>query len=301
MATNIVTSNSPHLLQALEDNMVAFWKGYGIPAGRRLDEGGDRVSVLTGIPEPLFNAVYSAHLAPDAVETAVEDIRLDAAEWNVPLFWWLTPTTTPADLGHTLLKHGFVHAGTVPGMAVELAQLAAQMALPRDLTIKVVEDNAALGVWADIAAVGTGFAEPVAAMVRTLELEVGLQPANGLRRYLGYLGGVPVSGLGVALGGRRGRNFCRGHAAERAQARDRCGDDAHSAAGCVGGRVQGGHAASQRNGLSRLQGVGVCDCVRDRIVFAATVAGRPPKHRIGVLDSVQGVRSGTNAQLCGTK
>lgn len=199
MATNIVTSNSPHLLQALEDNMVAFWKGYGIPAGRRLDEGGDRVSVLTGIPEPLFNAVYSAHLAPDAVETAVEDIRLDAAEWNVPLFWWLTPTTTPADLGHTLLKHGFVHAGTVPGMVVELAQLAAQMALPRDLTIKVVEDNAALGVWADIAAVGTGFAEPVAAMVRTLELEVGLQPANGLRRYLGYLGGVPVAASGLLL------------------------------------------------------------------------------------------------------
>lgn len=199
MEANIVTFDSPHLLEALEDNMVAFWKGYGTPAGRRLDEGGDGVRVLTGIPEPLFNAVYSAHLAPDAAEAAIEDIRLDAAEWNVPLFWWLTPTTAPSDLGDTLLQHGFVHAGTVPGMAVELARLAGQIALPRELTIKVVEDNTTLEVWADIAAVGTGFAPPVAAMVRTLELEVGLRPPNGLRRYIGYLGGVPVAASGLLL------------------------------------------------------------------------------------------------------
>lgn len=199
MKTEVVALDSPHLLAALEDNMVAFWKGYGHPSGRRLDEGGDRVSILTGIPEPLFNAVFRAHLAPDAVEAAVEDIRLDAAEWNVPLFWWLTPTTTPPDLGDTLLKHGFVHAGMVPGMAVELARLDTQVALPRDLTIKVVEDDAILDVWGNLAAVGTGFAAPVAAMVRTLELEVGLQPANGLRRYIGYLGGVPVAASGLLL------------------------------------------------------------------------------------------------------
>lgn len=199
MATNTVTLGSPHLLEALEANMVAFWKEYGTPAGRRLDEGGDRVSVMTGIPEPLFNAVYSARLAPDAVDSTVEDIRLDAAEWNVPLFWWLTPTTTPSSLGDTLLKHGFVHAGTVPAMAVELARLDTHSALPRDLTIKVVEDNTTLDVWADIAAVGTGFASSVAAMVRTLELEVGLQPANGLRRYIGYLSGAPVAASGLLL------------------------------------------------------------------------------------------------------
>ena len=199
MATNIVTLASPHLLEALESNMVAFWKAYGYPAGRRLDERADRLCFMTGIPEPLFNAVLCAHLAPDTVETAVEEIRRDAAQRNAPLFWWLTPSTTPPELGDTLVKHGFLHAGTVPGMAVELARLDTNLALPRDLTIKVVEDNAALDVWASIAAVGTGFAPLVADMVRALEKDVGLQPANGLRRYVGYLGGVPVAVSGLVL------------------------------------------------------------------------------------------------------
>ena len=199
MEPDVVTLASSQLLEALEANMVAFWKGYGLPAGRRLDERADRVSVMTGIPEPLFNAVFRARLAPDAVTAAVDDIRLDAAEWNVPLFWWLTPSTTPPDLGDTLVQHGFVHAGTVPGMAVELARLEGQAVLPRDLTIKVVEDKSTLDVWAEIAAAGTGFAQPVAAMVKTVEQDIGLQPANGLRRYVGYLGGVPVAASGLVL------------------------------------------------------------------------------------------------------
>lgn len=199
MATNFVTRTSPQLLEALEANMVEFWKGYGLPTGRRLDERAELVSVMTGIPEPLFNAVFRARLAPEAVAMAVEEICLDAAEWNVPLFWWLTPSTTPPDLGDTLLKRGFVHAGTVPGMAVDLARLDNHATLPRDLTIKVVEDNATLGVWAEIAAVGTGFAPAAAAMVKTVEQDIGLQPANGLRRYVGYLGGVPVAASGLVL------------------------------------------------------------------------------------------------------
>jgi GNAT superfamily N-acetyltransferase len=197
MTANIVTLASPQLCEALEANMVEFWRAYGNPAGRRLDERSDRVCVMTGIPEPLFNAVFRAHLAPSEVEGAIEEIRLDAAAWDVPLFWWLTPTTTPPDLGSTLLQHGFVHAGTVPGMAVDLARLDSQLPLPRGLTIQVVKDSATLDVWAEIAAVGTGFTPPVAAMMRTLEQDVGLRPANALRRYVGYLDGtaVAVSGL----------------------------------------------------------------------------------------------------------
>lgn len=199
METNKVTLASPYLLEALEANMVEFWKGYGYPAGRQLDDRADRVRVMTGIPEPLFNAVFRAHLAGDAVEAAIKEVQFAAAQWHVPLFWWLTPTTTPPNLGDTLRKHGFLHAGTVPGMAVELARLDTQAALPDDLTIKVVEDDAALATWATIAAVGTGFAPPVAAMVTALELDVGLQPANALRRYVGYLGGVPVAASGMVL------------------------------------------------------------------------------------------------------
>ncbi|MFN8468676.1 MAG: GNAT family N-acetyltransferase, partial [Caldilineaceae bacterium] len=35
--------------------------------------------------------------------------------------------------------------------------------------------------------------------VKKVERDIGLQPANGLRRYVGYLNGVPVAASGLVL------------------------------------------------------------------------------------------------------
>ena len=132
MAANIATLASPDLLRGTRIQYGCVLEGLWLSGRAAAGRARRSLCVMTGIPDPLFNAVYRARLADDTVEVAVEEIRLAAAQWNVPLFWWLTPTTTPPDLGATLLQHGFVHAGNVPGMAVELARLDTRQALPRD-------------------------------------------------------------------------------------------------------------------------------------------------------------------------
>ena len=106
MTINITTLASPHLPEALEANMVAFWTTYGVPPGRRLERRPELVSVLTGIPEPLFNAVFRARLAPGAVAPAVDDLRSPplsgtcrffggSPPWRRPLTW-VTPCCSGA-------------------------------------------------------------------------------------------------------------------------------------------------------------------------------------------------------------
>lgn len=198
--TRIENLASAGLIAALEANMVAFWQLYGdasdLPVARRTD----LVRVMTGIPDPLFNGIFAAQLTPVNADVAIEEIRATAAQWKAPLFWWITPSTQPADLGERLVKHGFVKAGRVPGMAMELAELLdAGLPLPAGLTIEVVDDPEKLDLYAQAGAVGTGFSASVAEFVRTVEQRIGLRPGIELRRYLGCIDGVPVASSGMVL------------------------------------------------------------------------------------------------------
>jgi hypothetical protein len=92
-----------------------------------------------------------------------------------------------------------MHAGTVPGMAVGLTQLDAHQPMPQNFAIEVVEDTKTLNAWATVAAVGSGFPPPVPAMLNRLEQDVGLRSGPALRRYLGYLNGLPVASASMVL------------------------------------------------------------------------------------------------------
>jgi GNAT superfamily N-acetyltransferase len=199
MEKKIENLTSPGLIEALEANMAAFWKQYGDAANPQLSQRTDLVRVMTGIPDPLFNGVFSAHLSSATVEAAIEEIHLTAVQWKLPLFWWLGPTSEPADLGDRLIKHGFVHAGAVPGLAVALAQLDANLPLPPGFTIEMVGDPEQLDVWANTVAVGTGFSTPIPELIDAVEQQIGLPPATTMRRYLGRLNGSPVAGSAMVL------------------------------------------------------------------------------------------------------
>lgn len=190
---------SPGLLPALEANMVAFWKSYGRAPGRELVEGGDLTRVMTGLPFPLLNGVFQAHLSAEALEPAIQATRAAVDAWQVPLFWWVGPTAQPDDLGHHLQAHGFVHAGDTPGMAIDLLALADDHPVPADFTIRPVKDEVTLETWARVAAIGTGFPASILEEFVSLELGVGFGRGTALRRYLGFQGGTPVTSSAMIL------------------------------------------------------------------------------------------------------
>ncbi len=199
MNTLIKDAASPGLLPALEANMVEFWKNYGRAPGRELVEGGDLTRVMTGLPFPLLNGVFQAHLGAETLEPAIQATLTAVDSWQAPLFWWVGPTAQPDDLGRHLQAHGFAHAGDTPGMAVDLLALPDDQPLPPDFTIRPVEDDATLETWARVAAIGTGFPASILEEFVQLELGVGFGRGTALRRYLGFQGGIPVTSSALVL------------------------------------------------------------------------------------------------------
>ncbi len=184
---------APGLLDALEANMVAFWRAYGAALGCEVTEGPELTRVVTGMPVALFNGVYRARLSDDAAAAAIEETRQAVARRQAPLLWWVAPGSQPAGLVDLLVAHGFTPAGSVPGMAVDLARLAPAPPLPPGFRIEVVQDRTALAQWSEVAGLGTGFPAPAVARLIELDQGIGLFPATVVQRYLGLLDGVAVA------------------------------------------------------------------------------------------------------------
>ncbi len=184
---------SKELLSALELNMAASYAGWGRAAPAELYEGPDLTRVITGIPYPLFNGVFGTRLSPKGVDRAIEAAAARFAARRVPALWWVGPASKPDDLGTHLERHGFVHVGEVPGMAVDLETLEEGRPAPAGLSIERVEDEETMRTWARVAWDGTGF--PEAGREAFVHLVASLGSASDLSQvcYLGVLDGVPVA------------------------------------------------------------------------------------------------------------
>ena len=175
------------VVPALEANMAAFWAGYGRTPGAELYEGEDFLRVITGASEALFNGAFRARLVPDAVDGPIDETLARVASRRVPMFWWVGPSTRPADLGTHLERHGFTHAGNSPAMAVELRALPEEPSRIPGLAVAPVGDLEELRRWARVAAIGTGFPERFQDELVALEVGVGLEPRGNLySRYVAY-------------------------------------------------------------------------------------------------------------------
>jgi hypothetical protein len=128
------------VVPALEANMAAFWAGYGRAPGAELYEGEDLLRVVPGVSEPLFNGAFRARLIPDAADGPIAETLARVASRRVPMFWWVGPSTRPADLGTHLERPGFTHAGKSPAMAVELCALPEEPSRIPGLAVAPVGD-----------------------------------------------------------------------------------------------------------------------------------------------------------------
>jgi len=191
--------SSPHLILALETNMVEFWEIYGRASGSELHHGEELVRFLTGVPAALFNGAFRARLAPDVASAAIAETCKAIERWGVPFLWWVGPDDRPTDIGARLERGGFSPVGETPGLAIDLAILPSNPALPENFSIKTVGDGQELGAWAKVAGRGTGFSESAQSALVELQHRVGLNMGAHVRFYLGSLDGVPVASSTMVL------------------------------------------------------------------------------------------------------
>ena len=199
MSVMIPDLSSPDLLDALETNMAAFWMAYGQAPDTIMVADQEVSWVLMGVPEALFNGVFRARMSPERVAEKLSSLYAAQEHLRVPLLWWLGPLSEPRGLGDLLAEHGWVHAGTTPGMAMVLGDLP-DGPLPAGVAIKRVHNADELRIWGQIAGEGNGFRPEVVATLVELEAYASGYPSEADRRsYIGYLDGEPVATSAMVL------------------------------------------------------------------------------------------------------
>lgn len=181
----------PLMLAALEANTYAAYADYAGNPESWVDESDTMLSFLSGLPSPLFNGVARARLTPDDMDAQITAALRPFREHGAPMYWWVSPTTRPPDLGDRLLAHGLARDGGMPGMAIDLDSQPADTSSACVVTPVTTEEAAR--EWAETAQVGNE--APPAFLPALLEMVMRLSfgPEPRWTSFLGKVGGRPVA------------------------------------------------------------------------------------------------------------
>ena len=187
------------IVAAVEANFIA----YGTTQLARWSriEGQDDPPLLwfeCDIPSPMFNVVLRARLSPDTVDQVIVRLQSHYAERNLPITWWITPSSTPFDLSHHLTSAGFIPAGELTGMAIDLQKLPLTPH-PENLMIEPAGDTSSLATFAQTLCqafqVPPALVEPMIDQAMAMDLRM----EGPLINYVGYLNNQPVATASLYL------------------------------------------------------------------------------------------------------
>lgn len=184
------TSTNQDLIKALEENQFSFFRALRDWSRVKVHENNNLRWLESDIPFPPLNGVWHTQLEPKHVKSTILPLIERAKSLNLPMLWWVGPTSQPSDLGIQLEDYDFTNIEQVPGMAINLDTLDEQFSTPEDITIQRINDLDLLKAWGEI-------------FVKGGELpEFMLQPASERLRYanpdivytyMGWLDGTPVA------------------------------------------------------------------------------------------------------------
>lgn len=185
--------DDPRLLDALEANTYAAYASYAVDSGGEQRAIPDRLTFISSIPFELFNGVARAQLAAEEMDAQIAAALQPFRERGYPMFWWVGPSTRPADLGARLLEHGLSDDGAMPGMAIALSELRQTHDAPSGLVIEPV--SSAQQIEDFTVALRAGYGVPAVMQQPLVELgKRQLARPNGAWQYfVGRLNGEPVS------------------------------------------------------------------------------------------------------------
>jgi len=185
-------------VEAIEDGIFRFWVHLGRSPQLGLHDGPDMIRLTSDVASSICNDVLRADLSPDDMHATIETVLAPFRSRRVPVRWWTSPSTRPADLGKYLEAHGLIRMADVVGMAVNLSALDEKLTEPSGLTIEQVNDVKTLAEWIPVSTTAFGFPESVGTLFFDVLSTLGL----GLpwRHYIGWLMGRPVACSSFLLG-----------------------------------------------------------------------------------------------------
>ncbi len=195
-ATELLTATDIHMLAqtrwAVRSSTMA-----------KLHEDPDVSWAISSIPHPLFNVVsqthFAANLSPEAIDARIDEVLSLYRSRKLPLIWWVTPLTRPADLGARLEAHGLAKADELPGMVLDLRTMHIDESAPTGLTIARPGDHTGVREWVHLFSSLAEIPSEMEPDIATMFERATLGPTSPMRLYTGRLNGAPVATATLTL------------------------------------------------------------------------------------------------------
>jgi GNAT superfamily N-acetyltransferase len=179
------------VVESLEANQWALFRTVAERGGAEVQDDGEILWTVTGVPVAAFNGVLRAGLAPERVDAAIASVSATLDSRGSPWSWYVGPASLPLELPDRLGDRGFTQLDVLPGMAAPLDGVGA--AATGGLRFEEVREALALDAFGTL--LGVAFEMPplvVDPMLRMLEAARRSEEA-GIRNFIAFDGGEPVA------------------------------------------------------------------------------------------------------------
>ncbi|GAA4419973.1 GNAT family N-acetyltransferase [Bremerella cremea] len=188
---------------AIEQNDTEFCQHWANCPEVSLTQEDRWYRLISDIDHPYFNSIFVANLAEDRLAEEIEAAIGPFRERNLPVTWWVGPTTRPTNLGEALVQHGLTHTTRESLMAARSYGVNFEL-LSLDVEILLVRSAPQLRTWVEIM---TGLfsdnsfpQEPW----RKILLKAGLHEDAKLQHVLALVDGEPAGVGSVYFGSSAG-------------------------------------------------------------------------------------------------
>jgi len=182
------------LAGVIEANQVAQLSILSRTDAGRLEFSDKVMWFMSGISSGGLNGVGWAHFSDqERVETSVLETLDLFRRHNLPMTWWVGPSTTPSDIEKYLLMNALVFTGELKGMAVDLQRPPDQGLGRQDLMIKPAVNRSALEKFMEVFSAGFGLKQKsVGKSLLDLWCSIASSRCEDIRHYLATLNSEPV-------------------------------------------------------------------------------------------------------------
>ncbi|MBD2034120.1 GNAT family N-acetyltransferase [Leptolyngbya sp. FACHB-321] len=190
------------LIEAIEANFVETFSQLGRTSQGQVYESVELLWYTTKVPFPFYNIVIRTHLSADEVDRKIFEIMAHFKVRQLPMFWFICLSASPASLRRLLESYGLIHVEDVPGMAIDLLTLNSETFSSSNLIIERVNDLEAFEQWIDVFVTGYDIPDIARDPICDVHTQLGFDPNGSWHYYLATLDGKPVATSWLALGGR---------------------------------------------------------------------------------------------------
>lgn len=181
------------VVEALEANQWELFRSVAGRGGAEVQDDGEILWTVTGVPVAAFNGVLRATLPPDRVDDVISAVGATLDSRRAPWSWYVGPASLPLDLADRLRARGFRPLEGLPGMAAAVGPPADPPAAADGLRFEEVRGEASLEAFGTL--LGLAFEMPpmvVEPFLRLLDVAATVDPA-ALRNFVALDDGEPVA------------------------------------------------------------------------------------------------------------